>query len=499
MEEDPRFPNRKKRIDLDMTALGKPVGTDQPASDGEPTEEPRLPVNAYSVVESPQKTIADQLKERTEYKEDPRFPNRKKRIDLDMTALGKPVGVDKPASEGEAADEPQLPVNVYNIVESAQKTKEDELKERAELYSFRESIPEANRASVEAPAYIPIAESPVYHAPAGEGEKPKEPIQKLAGSMTKVFIAISVGFVILIGIAIVAALWTPNNPEGRYDLGSVTSDAVGLKGHLFTQWDKQLNYRLSIEPSDPDRKAAFALAVASSPHPLSVEIHLQDSQGFVLCSKEILLKYDARNAIEIAPPSPAQGGKTDAQAPSGAQPAQTTDPAQAEAQEAAREKGKDIFKNQVGPDGQVASIGAQGEIPCTARGYEKAAAWSFSAGFPTIAEQDQLMEHQQEKVNGVHPAAAEIVSIRKRAAAKAAQKVVPFSIEGDDSIVDFDASRGTIETTSGKVFFIDKASGPISDPRWQEYPVEIHYRCDQSAECVLMHHGAGALHVRLRR
>jgi hypothetical protein len=318
--------------------------------------------------------------------------------------------------------------------------------------------------------------------------------------MTKVLVAISVGFVILIGIAIVAALWIPANPEGRYDLGAVTSDAAGLKGHLFTQWDKKLNYRLSIEPSDPDRKTAFALAVASSAHPLSVEIHLQDSQGFVLCSKEILLKYDARNAIELAPPSPvAQSGKDDAQTPLGAQPAQTTDPAQAEAQEAAREKGKDIFKNQVGPDGQVASIGAQGDIPCTAKAYEKAVAWSFSPAFPSIAEQDQMVERQQERANGGHSPAAEAASVRKKAAAKAAQKVVSFSIEGDDSIVDFDTSRGIVETTSGKAFFFDKASGSVSDPRWQDYPVEVHYRCDQSAECILMHHGAGALRVKLRR
>ncbi len=289
-------------------------------------------------------------------------------------------------------------------------------------------------------------------------------------------------------------------PNGRYDLGSVTSSAAGLKGHLYIEWDKKLNYRLTIEPGDPDRQAAFALAVAHSPRPLSIEIHVQDSEGFALCSKEILLKYDARNALELAPPNPdAQDEKSNAGAtPAGQPPAQAIVLAQADAQEAAREQGKDLFKNQVGPDGQVTALSAQGSIPCTVKAYEKAASWSFSPNFPPVAEQDQWVERQQEiDANGGRPPAAKSAA-RKSIAAKPAPKLLPFSIEGDDSIVDFDPSRGVIQTGSGKVFFIDRAGGAASDPRWQDYPVDIHYRCDRSSECVLVHAGAGALHARLR-
>jgi hypothetical protein len=252
-----------------------------------------------------------------------------------------------------------------------------------------------------------------------------------------------------------------------------------------------------MEPDDPGRQAAFAAAVANSPHPLSVEIHLQDPEGFVLCSKEILLKYDAGSAIEIAPPSPeTPNSKTDAAADASPQPAQGTVPAQADDPEAAREKGKDLFKNQSGSDGQITAIGAQGSIPCTARAYAKATSWSFSPSFPTIAEQDRLLERQQALANGGHLSTD--AAGRKKAVVKAPQKLLAFSIEGDDAIVDFDASRGIIETSSGKVFFIDRAGGTASDPRWQDYPVEIHYRCDRGSECTLMHAGAGALHVRLR-
>jgi hypothetical protein len=430
--------------------------------------------------------------------EDPRFPNRKKKRDWDdMSAL------DKPVNAGEQTEEQELPVNVYRVVPPAEKTKEDELAERAELYAHRASLEAAQQLPV---AQVPIADDPVYHAPdpppaQAPPEQGKEGIRKFFESQARLYTVIGVGFVFLIGLAILAAFWTSRGPEGRYDLGPATSSAAGLKGHLFVEWDKKLDYRLTIEPDDAARQAAFAAAVASSPHPLSVEIHLQDSGGFVLCSREILLKYDPKNAIGLVPPTPeAQGVKADAQATPSAPPAQAADPAQAEAQEAAREKGKEIFKNQVGPDGQITGLSAQGEMPCTARAYENAVAWSFSPNFPAIAEQGQLVERQQAIANPAHPPAAETPIARKKAAAaKAVQKPLGFTIEGDDAIVDFDSSRGIIETNAGKIFFIDKAGGAVSDPRWQDYPVEIHYRCDRGSECILMHSGTGALHVRLRR
>jgi hypothetical protein len=436
--------------------------------------------------------------------EDPRFPNRKKKRDWDeMSALDKPAGAEKPAPDGEQTEEPELPVNVYRVIGSVPKSKEEELREQAELYSFRASVETQQQPPI---LEAPIVQDPVYHAPEpAQAQTPpdqggKKGIRKFFESRTKVYAAIGVGFVILIGIAIVAAFWTASSPEGRYDLGSVSSSASGLKGHLFTEWDKNLNYRLTIEPSEPQRQAAFALAVANSPHPLSIEIRLQDPEGFVLCSKEILLKFDARNAAELAAPNAdAQGAKTDAAPAPGGQPAPGIDLAQADAQEAAREKGKDVFKNQVGPDGQITALNSQGAISCTARAYEKAVAWSFSPNFPTLAEQDEVLERQKETLaNGGRPS-AQTSAARNKMTAKPAQKLLPFSIEGDDTIVDFDTSRGIIETGAGKFFFIDKSGGAASDYRWQDYPVEIHYRCDQGSECILMHAGAGALHVRLRR
>jgi hypothetical protein len=433
--------------------------------------------------------------------EDPRFPNRKKKRDWDMSALDKPADADKQDQGTGETDEPELPVNVYHVVETAPKNKEEELAERADLYSFRASVGPAQQTPT------PFAESPVFHAPLPEAQvqKPpqqgwKERIRKFAESQARVYAAIGVGLGVLLGVIVASLTLFMGPPNGRYDLGSVTSSAADLKGHLFVEWDKKLNYRLLIEPGDADRQAAFALAAAHSPRPLSIEIHVQDSEGFVLCSKEILLKYDARNALELAPSNPdAQDEKTNAGAAPAGQPAQAIDLAQADAQEAAREQGRDLFKNQTGPDGQVTAIGAQGTIPCTAKAYEKAASWSFSPNFPAVAEQDEWVERQKEiDANGGRPPAAKSAARRGVVAAKPVAKLLPFSIEGDDTIVDFDPSRGVIETGSGKAFFIDKASGAASDPRWQDYPVDIHYRCDRSSECVIIHAGAGALHARLR-
>ena len=77
--------------------------------------------------------------------------------------------------------------------------------------------------------------------------------------------------------------------------------------------------------------------------------------------------------------------------------------------------------------------------------------------------------------------------------------ILPFSIEGDDLIDDFDASGGVIETRGRKTFFLDRASAEASDSRWQDYPVSIHYKCDQNTNCTLTHSGLRALRARLKR
>jgi len=344
------------------------------------------------------------------------------------------------------------------------------------------------------------ARAPAPGQPPGK-KAPSKEIPKAANSPTRIYIWAVVGLGVLFGCVLAVVFSRLPGPDPGHDWGSATSDAAGLKGHLHTKLDKKLEYYLTLEPSDPDRRAGFALAVAHSPRPLSIEIHLQDSQGFVLCSREILLKYDAGAALASAASSPEpQAGKADAAAVAGTPPSHGMENLLA-AQEAERELGKEIFKNQIGPDGQIAGIEAQGELPCPGKSYGSAYSWSFVPNFPTIAEQDEMLKRQKEALTPEETPAAEAAPAHKKAKATRipAPSLVPFSVEGDDVIVDYDASHGVIETRAGKTFFFDRTSGDIANPRWQDSPLDVHYRCDQTSTCVLMTSGAGALRVRLHR
>jgi hypothetical protein len=371
--------------------------------------------------------------------------------------------------KGKNIEEVQLPVNTYKIIESPPEDADDRIA-AAGLFVYSD-VKAAEE--VQDPASKPPTPRPT------SPESFTERMQRFAENPTKFYAAICAGLGVLLALIFAAVNLGPGNPEGRYDLGPVTSSATGLKGHLYINWEKTLHYRVSFETSDPDQQAGFAFTVANPPSPLSIEIQLQDNKGFVLCSREILLKYDVQSA--------------DAAANLPNKPPAASDLAQLKDQEQKREQGKDIFQNQIGAKGQVVALNAQGVIPCSAKAYENTAQWSFTSNFPSLAEQDEALKRPQE----MRAIAAQRAAANK--AAKAAGKLLLFSIEGDDAIVEFDVNRGVIETSGRKIFFLDKTSMGSADPVWQEYPVNIHFRCDQSTNCTLMHSGAGALRVRLKR
>jgi hypothetical protein len=433
---------------------------------------------------------------------DPKFPNRKIPAG-DQPGLGqkdaesdlkKPydnsakAGLQDPS--GKKKEEKQLPLNTYKIIESEPAKPAEDLAVVEEPTPIDVSTGTEEKNATNKP---PISRPPFF--------KPWiERIRKFAQEPTKVYATTGVCLGILVGVVIATYLWHLENPEGPFDLGSSSSSAVGLRGHLYTKWDKKLQYRLAIDPAEQEQQAGFALAIANSPRPLSIAIQLQDDKGFVLCSKEILLKFDARNAAALAAPTPdSQANNTAAGTILNEQLEQGIDLAQLEAQEPARELDKDIFQNQFGKDGQIAAIYAQGEIPCSAKAYEKTFSWSFSSNFPSLAEQDELLKREKEtKANAARLAAAALAAPRKRIP-KPAIKLSPFSLEGDDAIVELDASRGFIETSGRKIFFFDKTGGQGADSKWQEYPVSIHYKCDRISNCTLTHSGLGALRTKLKK
>jgi hypothetical protein len=369
---------------------------------------------------------------------------------------------DKNGPKNEQTEEEPLPESHYKVVEPDADSSYNKFAEANPLFLSEVSA----AAEKPKPRVEPTAPKPPRETSADRIRKYKKNPVIVYGAA-----GLGLGVLLVILFAIFSSLLGP--PDGRYDLGAVSSAAAGLNGHLYLQWDKKLQYRLTLEPSYTDQQAEFAMAAANSQQPLSVQINLLDLKGFVLCSKEILLKYNAQND-------------------------QLTQE-QRDAQEAMRERGKDVFENQTGPDGHIKAINAHGDLSCSARAYEKALSWSFTTNFPSLAEQDELLKGERQTQAKAERSAPDKNAEHKKTAAKAPAKLVPFSTEGDDAIVDLDAFHGTLVTRGRKTFFVDKSSPALTNARWQEYPVAIHYRCDRSLDCILMNGGAGVLRARLAR
>ncbi len=434
-----------------------------------------------------------------------RYPNRKKPL-AEMPSLGfnaresepQSASDNSPGADGQAPGSEKtkaetLPLSGYKIIAPKPEPEPESLFDKSVEAETQPSSTVIAAAREKIATGKPPAPRPSSLAPWIER------MRNFAQSQTRLYAAAGVGLGVLLGVVIAAIFWLTANP-GPYDLGSSASEATGLKGHLYTEWDKKPQYRLTIEPGDSNRLAGFALTVAHSPRPLSVEIRLLDAHGFVLCAREIALKYDPRSAEPLAASDPgSQAAQANARNASGERLARELEETRQESQEAEREQGKDIFQNQIGADGQIAALYAEGEIPCSQKAYGKAISWSFLPNFPTLAEQDQMLNRQKEQQERAARRAAAQLDARSKKAPKPARRLLPFSVEGDDAIVEFDPSRGVIETRGEKTFFFDKSGGRGADSRWQDYPVSIHYRCDRASNCVLTHSGLGDLRAAMRR
>jgi hypothetical protein len=367
-------------------------------------------------------------------------------------------------------------------------------------------------SSVE-PDRIPLVH--LDHIPAVEPDRvPSAAEPSKPASRAGLYAAAAAGFGILAGGGVAAFLFhqseasvapapAPSSVSNQVqDLGSAVAENYGLKGHLTAQWTSQLGYHVSIEPSDPAMAAGFALAISNPSHPLSMKVQFEDRLGFVVCSQDVLVKFQPRKPADLEPPDPKTA--------SGKKPRKITaiqqkhladeqaDYDRAQAQERQREKGNDVFQNQVGADGHIASLSAQGSIPCPTEAYARAAKWGFVPDFPTLDDQNELVGNQ--------PQAREIAlrnamqKARRRMAYKSPGNALAFSLEGDDAVVDFDTAGGVLETRAGKTFTIDKSAGEGNTAVWQQYPAYFHYRCEQTtSSCTLARAGAGVMHATLKR
>jgi hypothetical protein len=79
----------------------------------------------------------------------------------------------------------------------------------------------------------------------------------------------------------------------------------------------------------------------------------------------------------------------------------------------------------------------------------------------------------------------------ERATAAAAAGPFFLGIEGDVTVANYDAGTGAIQTYEGNNFLLAKAGDTSAIP-WQDFPFNVHYRCDGTGNCTLAHHGATA-------
>jgi len=72
-----------------------------------------------------------------------------------------------------------------------------------------------------------------------------------------------------------------------------------------------------------------------------------------------------------------------------------------------------------------------------------------------------------------------------------AAAVGPFilSIEGDVTTANYDSDSRTIETYERQTYVLSSAASAGSTIPWQDFPFNVHYRCDHAGNCTLFRRG----------
>ena len=337
-----------------------------------------------------------------------------------------------------------------------------------------------------------------------------EKLGKFASSQTKVYAVVGVGLGLLVGLVAAVVFLHPGGSGSATDMGTVNANEYGLKGSLTAEWKDKLEYHLAVEPSAPEQRVGFMADVTSSPRPLSISIQMKDPFGVVMCGDTILLKYDPRNApsLAVADPGP-KATKAEQAIATQNQIARGINLARLESQELDREHGKNIFQEDVAPNGQVQSISAQGILPCTKKQFDSIASWGLTSDFPIVVQPVKSpnspggLDANGESSNGEDSSGSEREAKKASEGGKARRRPAPpeppIYIEGDDAIMLVDASNGIIETREGKTLTLDKADPMLTALKGQDFPIPIHYRCDQVGNCTVAGVNTGVHRARLKR
>jgi hypothetical protein len=69
---------------------------------------------------------------------------------------------------------------------------------------------------------------------------------------------------------------------------------------------------------------------------------------------------------------------------------------------------------------------------------------------------------------------------------------IAFTVEGDVTMSNYDASTKTIDTYEGESFAVAQTTSDGGAISWDNYPPNVHYTCDQSGNCNLIKAGMAA-------
>jgi hypothetical protein len=89
----------------------------------------------------------------------------------------------------------------------------------------------------------------------------------------------------------------------------------------------------------------------------------------------------------------------------------------------------------------------------------------------------------------LNPAGKGVAPLADPPKAQTANRNYAFSVEGNATVVNYDASAGKLETYEGETFELARSSADPGTDGWLGYPSDVQYRCDQAWNCTLFRTG----------
>jgi hypothetical protein len=282
------------------------------------------------------------------------------------------------------------------------------------------------------------------------------PPQKKKSSAFTLLLAAAV---VLAGMAAMLMLKNQNSsshPTGKTgDLGQGVSADTGVRGHLVTELlNKEVHYKLKIEPIEPPQADEFSHAAASNQQPLFINVRILNLVGDPICGKQLVLE-------------PPAGGKPPA--------------------------GADDFKRLNSKDGSIVGLWAEGMLPCSPDQFSRFGYWDFTTNFPPLTDQEKLSAKGQKGGTSGYSENDTRESARGGNARQALKRLLSgFQFEGDDHVTAFEPGRNILQIGPGKSFVVLRANDLQTAEQWADDAALVHYVCDQRAICTLRRAGSSA-------